>query len=238
MATVIKVGEQKPQLIKRLETLNVTDHLGEAQLVVKTSRAKARELLRDTQVEAATIRKEADEKGYQAGFRRGYEAGTKAGYEAAFEAARKDFAADQGRLVEVVKAMIAGFEERKRDLFIAASRDVVHFAVKVAEKVTRQVGVVNRESAAANLEAALRLVESKTNLVVRINPLDQSTIERFAESFKERAEGARNLSITVDESIAPGGCHLVTPEAEVDATLDTQIEQLASLMVQAQERSS
>ena len=235
MTTVIKVDEQDPTLIKRLETINVSDHLGEARLVLRASRTKAKELLRDTYVEAESIREEAAEKGYEAGFRRGYEAGGKAGYDVAFEEAKKTFIADQEQLIDAMTDMISQFEKRKRDLFIAATEDVLRFAMKVSAKVTKQLGMLNREAAVANLEAALRLVESKTDLQLHIHPLDRTAIERFVKSFGQQSDRARHFSIVTDESISPGGCHLHTPDCEIDATLDTQIEQIAVLMVGAKE---
>ncbi len=231
MATVIKAEQQDPKLLRRLETVSVSDHLGEAQLVLERSREQARQLLRQAQEEAKKLRHEASEKGYEAGFRRGYEAGKKAGYDAAFSAAQTEFEADQTNVVATLRNMLAQYEARKRDLFIAARGDVVRFAARLAEKVTKQVGALHPESAVANLEAALQLVESQTNLQVHISPSDQSTIERFARTLREHVDGAAHLEIIVDETISPGGCRVTTPDAEVDATLETQLAQIVNLMV-------
>ena len=231
MPTVIKADEQNPAFVKRLETVDLSDHLAEAKLVVKAARAKARAVLERTRVEADALREQATQEGYEAGFRRGYEAGARAGYQSAFEEAQRTFATDQANLVQAATDMIDTYERMKRDLFITARQDMLEFAAKVAERVTRQIGVVNREAATANLEAALELVESRTDLVVRINPLDQTTVEQFAGQLQERAERARNISLVVDESIAPGGCSVATQDTEVDATLDTQIEQITRLVV-------
>jgi flagellar assembly protein FliH len=231
MATVIKFNEQNPSLIRRLETVSVSDHLGEAKLVAQTSRERARELLRTAQVDADAIRNDASGRGYEAGFRRGYEAGAKAGRAAAFEEAQKDFTDRQAQLVRAMNVLVSDFENRKRDLFISANNDCLRFAMKVAERVTRQVGVVHRDSAVENLKAALRIVESRTDLVIHMNPADHDNLQRFAESLMTGVEKAQSLTLVADESIAPGGCRLTSPDADVDATLDTQIEQIADLVV-------
>ncbi len=237
MATVIKTGEQDPRLFKRLETVSVSDHLGEARLVLEASRQQSRELLHDTYVEAETIRKEASDKGYEAGFKRGYEAGTKAGYEAAFQAAKEEFRNEQEQLVRTLHELVAGYEQQKRDLFIRANNDVLQFAMRVAEKVTRQVGAVNCGAAVENLKAALREVESKTDLVIRVNKKDHLAIERFVETLMEDAKDAENLTIIVDDTIAQGGCRVHTHDIEIDVTLDAQIEQIASLVAAHEEKA-
>ncbi len=231
MAAVIKVGEQDPKLFTRLESISVSDHLSEARLVVEASREKSRAMLKEAQVEAIQIGRVAEERGYKAGFKRGYEVGKGAGHQAAFDAAKVEFSTDHARLIEAMHDTISRYQELKRDLFIAARNDVLRFAVKVAEKVTKQVGVVNRNAATTNLEAALREVESKTDIVVTINPVDMLTMERFCEDLMQHAKDAENFTIIADEAVEPGGCTVGTPNVSIDATVSTQMKQIAELIV-------
>lgn len=231
MSTVIKAAQQDPRLFRRLETVSVSDHLAEARLVVEKSREEAQRMLREAQAEAKRIRDEAAERGYASGFRRGYEAGKSAGYDEAFRAAREEFEADQTRALSALRAMVADYEAKKRDLFIAARQDVVRFAMRLAEKVTRQVGAVRSTSAAANLEAALRMIEKPTDLTVHIHPADREAITRFSEKLSAELNGAPHLTIVEDASLAPGGCRLTTPDCAVDASLETQLAVIAELMV-------
>lgn len=230
MPAVIKATDRSPKLASRLETINVSDHLGEARVVLEKSREKARGILREAQAEARRITDKADERGFESGFRRGYEAGAKAGYEAAFAEAKEAFATDQEQVVQAMHGVVEEFEQRKRDILISAEADIVEFATRVAEAVTKQVGAVNAEAASANLQAALQLVQSMTDLVVSVHPNDVDAIGRFVETVKDRFEQADHIRIVGDESIAPGGCRLASPEADIDATLDTQLAQMAAIM--------
>jgi flagellar biosynthesis/type III secretory pathway protein FliH len=237
MPTVIKASEQNPTFVKKCEAIDISDHLAEAKLVLKAAREKARTVLARTRAEADVIRQDAAGKGHDEGFRRGYEAGTSAGYQAAFDEAHATFSKDQANLVGAMSEMIDAFERMKRDLFISARQDVLRFAGRVAERITKQVGLVDRHVATANLEAALRLVESKTDLVARVSAADRATLERFAQKLAEQTERTRNISVQVDDSVAPGGCRLVGKDVEIDATLETQIEQIAQLVVGDRESS-
>lgn len=218
-------------MIRRLETVNVADHLAEAKLQLASARDEARRMLREAQAAAARIVEGASQQGYEAGFRRGYEAGQQRGREDAFATATERFESDQTSTLSALRALIDDFEARKRDLFISARQDVVRFAARLAEKVTRRVGAVHPESALANLEAALHVVEKATDIVVHVNPGDREVIETFARSLTARLGEAHHLTVIADEAVAAGGCRVTTREIEVDATLDTQIARIVELMV-------
>ncbi|NOX58270.1 MAG: hypothetical protein GXP29_05350 [Planctomycetes bacterium] len=228
--TVIKLNDQNPHLITRLEAINVSDHLGEAKIVLRKSREQSKEILRDAKIESARELEVARAKGFEAGFKRGYESGRTSGYDAAFAEAKTEFAERQAQLVKTLKDAIEQFDAQKRDVFIAASGDMLDFAMQVAKRVTHRIGVLDRESASENLRSALQLVESKTELTVHVNPADVQAIKDFAGDLSETTAQAKHFRVEEDDSIAPGGCRLVTPITEVDATLETQLAQIAALV--------
>lgn len=229
-STVIKIGDQDPRLITRLETVNVADHLGEAKLVLRKSREEAREILRQAKIEGEQEKENARERGFEAGFRRGYEAGQKAGFDAAFAEAQADFAEKQAALIGSFKEAIRQFDAQKRDLFISASGDVLDFAMQVAKRVTHRMGVVDREAVKENLNAALRLVEGQTEFFVHVNPVDANSIKDFAQDVEHELVTAQHFKIEEDERLAPGGCRLVTPVTEIDASIETQLDQIEQLV--------
>lgn len=229
-STVIKLNDQNPRVITRLETVNVADHLGEAKVVLRKSREQAREILRQAQVDAAEAQEAARAKGFEAGFRKGYESGQKAGFDAAFEQAKKEFAERQSELIATFTETVEKFDARKRDLFIQASGDLLDLGMQVARRVTKRIGVIDREAAKENLQAALRLVEQRTDLTVYVNPTDAESIRDFAKSVGAVLDGAAHFQIEEDDTLAPGGCRLTTPSSEVDASIETQLEQIEALV--------
>jgi flagellar biosynthesis/type III secretory pathway protein FliH len=236
-STVIKLGEQNPALVKRLETLNVADHVAEARKVVESARERAAEILSRARREGAEIRRRAAEQGFDRGFRQGYEAGEKAGADAAFQKAREEFAERHAHLAKALAEALSGFDSTKEDLLIRAERDTCTFAVRVAERVTGQVGLASRDAAVQNVKAALRSVQSATQLEIRVNPLDAATLERFADQLAEQVKAATHVSVVPDPAVSPGGCVLTTPETTVDATLEIQLAQIAELVAPAVEPS-
>lgn len=230
MSTVIKQGEQNPTLVKRLETVNVTDHLAEARLVLDASRRKSLDMLRHAQREARTLLGETRKEGYDDGFGRGYEAGRIEGHQKAYEDAREEFKQEQSKLIAAVSRALEQFEIAKRDLLIAAKSDVTRFAGRVAQRVTRLAAAMNPQAAAANLESALRVLGHASDLEVRLHPNDVATVEKFLESLNQQVADATHVRITADEGVSPGGCVLAGGGGEVDATIDSQLDEIARLM--------
>ncbi len=232
-STVIKLDDQNPRMITRLETINVADHLSEAKVILRKSREQAREILKQAQIEAAQAQEVARAKGFEIGFKKGYESGQKSGHEAAFEESKKEFGDRQAKLVATLQQTVEQFDEQKRDLFIKASGDLLQLAMQVARRVTKRIGVIDQEAAKENVEAALRLVESKTDLTVFVNPSDAVSIKDFAETVGNSLQQAAHFKIEEDETLAQGGCRVVTPVSEVDASIETQLDQIEALITGA-----
>lgn len=230
MNSVIKQNDQNPKLIRRLETVNVNDHLIEAQAALREARRQAQAIVRQAQSQARTIRAQAQKAGFDDGFRRGHEAGTQTGHEKAYEDSKKAFAIEQEKLISAMSDAVAQFERQKRELLIDANRDVALFAKKVAERVTKTVGAVHPGAAAGNLEAAMQLVGQASGLQVRLHPRDAEAARKFLSDLTEGMEAGVHVDLVEDESVTRGGCVLTGRDVEVDATLESQLAEIARLM--------
>jgi flagellar biosynthesis/type III secretory pathway protein FliH len=122
-------------------------------------------------------------------------------------------------------------DQIKEDLAVAAERDLLEFAVAMAARLTFAIGALHRESAMQNLRRALLLVGSKSDLTVRVHPDDLASMETFAESVVKKMGTARAVNLVPDTTVAPGGCTVGAAEIEVDASLETQIDEMVSLLL-------
>ncbi len=244
MSTVIKAGETG-KLLKRLSAVDLADHLAEARAVVDGARRQASDLIARTQREVDRLvpeaRKASQEQGYAAGyekgFREGREAGVTAGHREAFESSTRRFDEEQRAILADMKRVIEQIDAAKEELAVAARRHLLDFAVGLGTKLTFAIGLLHREAAIANLNRALDLVASRTDLTVRVHPDDAVALERFAESALRELQGSKTLKFVVDPSIAPGGCTVGNEQTEVDATLETQVGEIVSLLLGSEPRT-
>lgn len=229
MSTVIKAGQAGP-VLKHLSTVDLADHLAEADAVVAQARRKAAHIVARTKREAEEAVRRAGESGYEAGHKRGYEQGLKAGYDAAHRESIELFTAQHASIVAAMQGAVAEVDAIKQDLRIAAERDLLDFAVSVASKLTFAIGRTRREAALANLQRALPLVAAHTDVAIRVHPDDLASIEMFAESVLQQVDASRSVAIVADDTLAPGGCKVLSGRTEIDSTLETQVAEMVSLL--------
>ncbi|MEK6797736.1 MAG: FliH/SctL family protein [Planctomycetota bacterium] len=238
MSTVIKAG-QPGKVIRRLAAVDLADHLALAKQVVGDARREAAATVAAAKHQAERIRADAQRDGYDTGFAEGYEKGNREGrqdglqegHREALETATRTFNEQQSALVADMVRVVGEIDATRRDLEIAGRRHLLDFAIQLATKLTFAIGNVRSESALANLERALDSVYARTNLVIHANPKDLAAMERFAPKLLPLTESASGVRFVTDDSMAPGGCRVVTGKTEVDATLETQLHELVELLL-------
>jgi flagellar assembly protein FliH len=230
MSTVIKAGETY-KLVKQPTTIDLADHLAEADKVVQAAREEAREFVNRARREAAAALKAARDDGYARGHAEGRRAGEEAGEAHALAEARQRFTDQHASLVEALGAALEELDARKRDLLIEARHHLLDFAIAVARRVVHRVGELHPEAAAANLEAALRLVSDRTDVAVRLNPADAAAIQQFGGELFERTRRIEHIAIVEDDSVAPGGCVVRAGDTQIDATIETQMDEMVRVLL-------
>ena len=230
MATVIKAGHM-PRTVRRLEAIDLADHVGEARVVMEEAHSQACEIIAEASQRAARdvqqVRQEARDKGYGKGYQEGLVAGRKDG----LEEARAEFGQKQSQLVAALQESISKLEAMKEQIRLEAEKDVLDFAVVAATRLTFRVGDLRREAAMDNFRRAMALVTDKTSLTIRCSPKDSESLRKFFDSdFGALANGI-HLRFVEDESIQPGGCVIQSGNGEVDASLETQVEQMAAALI-------
>ncbi|MCP4592554.1 MAG: hypothetical protein GY842_17615 [bacterium] len=230
MSTVIKAG-QDFKLVKRLTTIDLADHLTEADRIIAEARDRARAILLQARRDAAAALVEAKRRGHAEGQAEGHREGFTAGQKQGLEEATDRFSREQATLGETFSAAATGLDGLKRDLLIEARHDSLEFAVSLARRVTKRIGELNRDAATANLEEALSLVSSKTDVTVRVNPIDAETLRRFAAGLADRASEWEHVRVIEDETVAPGGCRILSGTTEVDADLESQLSEIVRLLL-------
>ena len=231
MTTVIKVGQSDVRLLRRLESVDLADHLVEASKIVNAARRDAARMTEQAKAAAIQIRQEADQRGFAEAYAKGLVEGRKTGHEQAFREAADRFRREQADLCKALSAAVAELERGKRDILIEAGQDMLRFAVRLAEKVTRRAVAVDSSAAVANLREVLRLVGTRTDMTVRIHPADAETLRLFAKGLAEDVANQAHVRFVEDASISPGGCRVRTETTEIDATVETQIGQIVGLIL-------
>jgi flagellar assembly protein FliH len=230
MSTVIKAGQVGP-ILRHLSTVDLADHLAEADAAMDQAKRRVARTMVDAEQEARRLREEAQRQGHDAGYEQGHAEGVQAGYQAAHDEAMESFRQEHAQIVAAMQEAVTSIDAVKEDLAIAARRDLLDLALLIAKKLTFAIGDTCRESASENLGRALRLVGSQTDLLIRVHPKDLASMEKFAESALAHIRAAHTVKIVADESMAPGGCKVENERTSIDASLETQVSEIVSLLL-------
>jgi len=230
MSTVIKVGEAG-QLLRRLSTVDLVDYVQEGRGLVLEAKRRAASIIEEANRESERLHEVARREGYEIGYAQGEAEGRRTGHETAYDESLKRFEQEHQTVVLDLQRAIDALDAVHDDVRETAKRDLLSLAVKVASKLTFAIGEVHRESAARNLDRALALIGTKDGLVIYVNPADLESIRTYAESALQHAASSSIVSIEPDDRVAPGGCRVTGTRIEIDATLETQVEELVSLLI-------
>ncbi len=237
MSTIIKAG-QSASVRTHLSTLDLTDHLAEATAAVCAAKREASRILATSRNQSDQVLAEAKTQGYDAGYGDGALAGEEGGKERAYADAIARFEKEHASLVSAMEQAIAQFDDMKQRLRLDAVRDVLELAIGIATKLTFAIGRLDRGSAQGNLQRAIELVGTKTDLTIHVNPIDYDAMVSFANTLIPKTKSSPSVELVSDDGIAPGGCRVANDTTNIDATLETQVDEMVALLLGSERPSA
>ena len=188
------------------------DHLKETEVrVLKQANDKAKE-------KALHIEKEAYEKGFAQGEKDGLELGQKLG---------------QQRIETIVQQMATLLQEiqnRWESLYKTYEREMFQLAVSISKKILHHDLQVNEEIITATLREVSKHIVDQRKVMIRLNPADFQFLQTHAGSVLPPEKGGQGVEMINDPLITRGGCVVETAFGGIDGTIETQFEQIVSLL--------
>lgn len=153
---------------------------------------------------------------------RGYEAGEKAGIEAGQESGYKEAAS----ILKTASCLIEKLERLRQEMTEKSQKEILKLSIAIARKVVHAEITVNREVMAAILKAAVKKLDVKDSVRVRLNPKDAEYVSGKKHELLGAMDGVREMTIEEDSSVPQGGCVVEAGLAEVDARLEQQLDEI------------
>ncbi len=145
-----------------------------AKMVLLRARHQADRLLAQAQQAGEEIKAQARAEGALEGHAQGLAKGLAQGREEGFKAGHDQALNEQrAQLTQLAKALADGaqaIEDARRDIDAAALKDVIKLAIRIAERVTKRVGLLDPNVAVANVQEALKLVLHASDVRIAIHP--------------------------------------------------------------------
>ena len=212
---VEKYREEKIQLMKELEE----------------TREEVRRLLEDSRLEAEHMKNQAREEGHEIGEREGYEKGYIDGYEKAQQEVEKTLKKEADELLLELRDLIASVEQKKREMLEQYKDDLRDIAISIAEKIIRVSLKSSGDIIKRMIISATEGIMSKEWVKIYISRCDaEMAVNGDSMLINSISYVSDHIKIIVMENEAPGTCILEFPDKVIDASTNTQIENIKEII--------
>ncbi|MFI4862155.1 MAG: FliH/SctL family protein [Phycisphaerales bacterium JB063] len=220
-----------PPAMKEAIVLDLGDLGAQAAKIRMRAEAEAERLIEEAHAKAASIVAEreadADARGYAAGLERGRAEGQEQGKAQALTDAQEEIA----RLTSAWSDVSTQWESQRVAMERDARQSVTAFALRAVEKIVHRVIETDPDTVTRQVGAALEMVLSQHDIVVRIHPDDRVRIEDTLPRLVTNIGGLGHVLIADDPDIGPGGCALAFGSGHIDATIEKQLERITDLLL-------
>jgi len=214
-----------------LEQLSKEGSVGakEREEILSRARKEAEELIKKAEEEASQIivrAKEQEKKIFKEAEKKGYSEGYRKGFERALEEAKKE--ADRVR--STAFKVLEEAESRRQELIISAEGEVVDLCLAIASKVVHAHVEEHRETVVRLVREALERLVSAKHYSIIVNPRDAELLRQYIDELSRHASANAHIHILEDESVGIGGCKVETEKGLLDATLESQLDEIRKVL--------
>ena len=207
---------------------SMTDIAKQAAAVMARAQKRADAMLEEAQKAGeelkAAAHAEGRVQGHRAGIAAGLSEGRRAGHDEAIQQHGDALTAVVGSLTTAVQEI----DQRRREFEAGVLREVVELALQIAGRLTKREGRFDPTVLERNLGESLKLVVGMHKLRVAIHPDQKDALSDALPRLKLEFPTLEHAELVADESIAPGGCRVLTRQGMIDATLDEQLNRIAA----------
>ena len=157
------------------------------------------------------------DEGYKAGFQKGL-AEAKALWEKEAASLRENFANTLRELEEVRKKVYGSAERELLAIIREAVKKIVSVEIKNSDGFILQT-----------VQEAMQNASSNKEITIRLHPEDFRYLKEHNAELTQRTSG-KSFTLTEDASLTRGGCVVVTPAGDVDARVETKLEEVLKVL--------
>ncbi len=180
--------------------------------------------------EIETALKEANKKLKEAEeiYKKRYEEGFKKGYDDGILKAKQDTEKEVESMRKELLESIKKIESSKNEIISELQNSSFLIIKEALKKVVASELKLNDEAILNIVKDAVMKISQAKKLTIKLNPEDYNYIEGKIEEIKINPES--EIKIVPDSSITKGGCIVSTEMGEVDATVETKIEEILKVI--------
>ena len=149
------------------------------------------------------------------------------GYEEGLKKAEQVLNEYKNSLDSILEALLKPLKEIDEEVIQA----ITQLSISISKQIIRRELKINSEQVVAIVKEAIKLLPlDKNRLIIHLNPRDMNIIRKVFNND----DIADNYTLMEDPSIEAGGCKIATEDSSIDATVESQIAQIATNILGSQ----
>jgi len=188
--------------------------------LIKEFKEIEEKIIRETKEKVASIEKEAYKKGFKQGENDGRELGLK-------------------KLEVVINQLgnvIQELEDQWKQFIRFYAQEMLNLTLSIGKRIFRENLVKCEELIVATLHEAFEYVTERGKVVIHLNPADYHYLLLNPKNLPFSLEEGSGIKLVEDPTITRGGCLLETNLGDIDATFESQFEEIAQVVRRSLDR--
>ncbi len=210
--------------------LDLGDLQRQAERLKSLAREGARRVMKEAEVEAASLRQAAEAEGREAGMAQGLEEGRAQGIEEGVQQAFTQASDGLGQIQTAWTEALGGLENWRLELEREAADAVLDLALRLAGRVVHQVVELDREVAVNQVAEALRYVLEPIALTITVHPEDLPALEEALPDLIRGTVDLTRVHLKEDVRVGRGGVQVEHGVGRIDATIEKQFARLVEVI--------
>ena len=199
-----------------------------ARALIARAKEQAEAILIEAQNEGEQLKAAAKAEGLAEGKREGLAKGLEEGRKNGAQQALSEHRTQLASLVKALTDVATDLEASRVQLEAEALTEVIDLSVAIATRVTKRQGAIDPQVLVANVNDAMRLVVSSTDVRIALHPTQKQYLLDALPQLSMTWPALRHVQLVEDESLTPGGCRVFSKGGEVDADLDGQLDRIVA----------
>jgi flagellar assembly protein FliH len=210
--------------------MKLTEIASQAKEIVLDARKTAARIRGEARANAELAKKQAYTQGYDEGLVQGRAQGKEDGARQAESQTRSHIADQSKQITDVASAILAGLDEAGEQSYQLAADEILAFAIDVSAKIVGSLARTDISVARTNLIKALKLAHVDGEIIVAVNPGQLQELSADFTQFVDAVDASVRARLIADPQVAPGGVKIATARGVIDATVETQLDKVASAL--------
>lgn len=197
----------------------------EAEAILNEARLAAAQILAQAEAQAAGLLAQ-ERQNVQALLAAEAEQAKALGYQDGMAEGIRQAEADCAGMLQAGEEQYRSAVEERRRYLAEAEPMIVDLALEIAKKIIIRESSADRSFVVDVVRTALEELHDGGKVEVRVHPDDHEVVQQSREQLRKAVPGQSELLIIKDLSVEAGGCVVCTAFGNIDARIDTQLEEV------------